>query len=100
MQHTLVSNIITEKISGAEGREVIVLNMDLINHRTRDFVLHILVRDSLSNQEEKKTFKPTQNSTNKVYFSGASVKLTPTQELHFQLECSMPILGDLFFRFF
>jgi hypothetical protein len=100
MNHTLVSNIITEKISGAAGREILVLNMNLINFRTREFVLNVIVRDTLSGKEERKSFTPTQNSTNIVYFSGASIKLSPSQELHFQLECSMPILGDLHFRFF
>ena len=100
MNHILVSNIISERIFGAEGKEVLILNLELVNYRDRNFELLVIVKEHGNGKEEIKTYKPIQSPTNMVYFSGASVQLSAGQSLHFQLKCPMPILGKLQYRLF
>ncbi len=102
MDHILVSNIISEKISGASGREAFILNMDIVNQWTKgnDFKLVVILRDKASGADEKKVFTPNFNETSRVSFSGATVKVGAGKDLHFQLESVMPILGNLSYRFF
>lgn len=102
MEHILVSNIISEKISGASGREVFILNMDIVNQWTKDndFKLIVILRDKASGNDEKIIFKPNFNDTSRVSFSSAIVKIPSGKDLHFQLESLMPVLGNLSYRFF
>jgi hypothetical protein len=100
MEHILVSNIISEKINAASGREVFILSMDIINHWTKEFKLIIILRDKVTAKDEKVVFTPKFNDTLTVSFSSAIVKVGPDKDLHFQLECVQPILGKLSYRFF
>ncbi len=102
MEHILVSNIISEKISSASGREVFILNMDIVNQWTKgnDFKLVVILRDKASGKDERLVFKPNSNGTPTVSFSSAIVKIPADKDLHFQLESLMPLLGNLSYRFF
>ena len=102
MDQILVSNIISEKINGASGREVFILNMDIVNQWTKDgeFKLVVILRDKTSGKDEKVVFSPNSNGSSRVSFSTAIVKVAADKDLHFQLESAMPLLGNLSYRFF
>jgi hypothetical protein len=102
MEQILVSNIISEKIGAATGREAFVLSLDIVNQWTKgtDFKLIAILRDKETGNEERLSFTPKSNGTPKLSFSSAIIKVDIGKELHFQLESEMPMLGNLSYRFF